>query len=162
MRLIESSVRYPVTVLVGVMLAVLFGVIALTRIPLQMAPTVDRPQIAVETLWEGASPREVEEEITDKLEEKLNSVEGLTEITSTSEDGKSTDMQWINGANLFQVRHLINDCPLGENEICSMHIGGGAHGLFCDGSVRFLGEQTDREILSGICTRAEGDIVTNF
>ncbi|MHC4861415.1 MAG: efflux RND transporter permease subunit, partial [Planctomycetota bacterium] len=90
MKLIESSVRYPVTVLVGVILAVLFGVIALTRIPLQMAPTVDRPEISVETIWPGASPKEVEEEITDELEEKLNSVEGLIEITSVSEEGKST------------------------------------------------------------------------
>ncbi|MCU0725531.1 MAG: efflux RND transporter permease subunit [Planctomycetes bacterium] len=90
MKLIESSVRFPVTVIVGVLLAALFGVIAILRIPLQMAPTVDRPQITVTTHWEGAAPREVEEEITDKLEEKLNSAEGLAEISSTSEDGQST------------------------------------------------------------------------
>jgi hydrophobic/amphiphilic exporter-1 (mainly G- bacteria), HAE1 family len=89
MKLIEASVRYPVSVLVGAILAVLFGVLALMDIPLQMAPTVDRPVISVKTTWTGASPREVEEEITDKLEEKLNSVEGVYQISSTSSDSES-------------------------------------------------------------------------
>ncbi len=90
MKLIEASVRYPVTVLVGVILAVLFGVLALFGIPLQMVPTVDKPIITVETRWSGASPKEVEEEITDRLEEQLNSVEGLSEINSSSSDGMSS------------------------------------------------------------------------
>jgi len=54
MKLVESSIRFPVTVLVGAILFVLFGVIALLGIPLQMAPTVDRPVISVETVWLGA------------------------------------------------------------------------------------------------------------
>jgi hydrophobic/amphiphilic exporter-1 (mainly G- bacteria), HAE1 family len=90
MKLIETSIRYPVSVIVGVLLATLFGVLALLGIPLQMVPTVDRPIITVETRWTGASPKEVEEEITDRLEEQLNSVEGLSEITSSSSDGTST------------------------------------------------------------------------
>ena len=86
MKLIEASVRYPVSVLVGAILALLFGVLAVFDIPLQMTPTVDRPVISVKTTWTGASPREVEEEITDKLEEKLNSVEGVYRITSSSSE----------------------------------------------------------------------------
>ena len=89
-------------------------------------------------------------------------VDGTSNTMMVSEDGKSTDMQWINGANVFRVRHLINDGPLGENEICSTHIGGGAHGLFCDGSVRYLSEEMAREILSAICTRDEGEIAGDF
>ncbi|MEN8150361.1 MAG: efflux RND transporter permease subunit, partial [Planctomycetota bacterium] len=89
MKLVETSIRLPVTVMVGAILAVLFGVISLIGIPMQMAPTVDRPVIEVKTTWRGASPREVEEEITDKLEEKLNSVEGVNQITSKSSDGES-------------------------------------------------------------------------
>lgn len=90
MRLIDFCVRYPVTVMVGVILALLFGAIALFRLPVQMVPTVDRPEITVETEYRGAAPPEVEREITDRLEEKLNAVEGLKEITSTSIEGKST------------------------------------------------------------------------
>lgn len=90
MKLIEFCVRYPVTVTVGVLLALLFGAIALFRLPIQMIPTVDRPEITVETEYRGAAPLEVEREITDRLEEKLNAVEGLKEVTSTSIEGKST------------------------------------------------------------------------
>jgi HAE1 family hydrophobic/amphiphilic exporter-1 len=55
-----------------------------------MIPTVDRPEITVETRYRGAAPAEVEREITERIEEQFNSVEGLSEITSTSIEGKST------------------------------------------------------------------------
>ena len=42
MKLIAFCIRYPVSVIVGMILALLFGVISLTRIPLQMTPTIDR------------------------------------------------------------------------------------------------------------------------
>ena len=90
MKLIEFCVRNPVTVLVGVLLALLFGGIALFRLPVQMIPTIDRPEITVETEYRGASPLEVEQEITDRLEEQLNAVESLREINSTSIEGKSS------------------------------------------------------------------------
>ncbi|MBI2462137.1 MAG: efflux RND transporter permease subunit [Candidatus Rokubacteria bacterium] len=88
MKLIEFCVRYPVTVLVGVILALLFGGISLLRLPLQMIPTVDRPEITVETDYSGAAPLEVEQEVVDRQEEKLNAVENLREITSSSIEGK--------------------------------------------------------------------------
>ncbi|MBI3989327.1 MAG: efflux RND transporter permease subunit, partial [candidate division NC10 bacterium] len=90
MKIIEFCIKYPVTVWVAVILAVLFGVISLFRLPLQMIPTVDRPEITVETEYKGAAPLEVEQEVTDRLEEKLNSVENLDEVVSKSEEGKST------------------------------------------------------------------------
>ncbi len=89
MNLPRASVRYPVTTTVGVILAVLFGVIGLYWIPVQMTPTIDRPVITVETEYRGAAPLEVEEEVTKPIEEKLTSVEGLNRMTSRSEEGKS-------------------------------------------------------------------------
>lgn len=90
MKIVDFCVRNPVTVMVGILLAILFGAIALLRLPIQMIPTVDRPEITVETDYRGAAPLEVEREVTDRLEEKLNAVEGLKEVTSTSIEGKST------------------------------------------------------------------------
>ncbi len=89
MNLPRASVKYPVTTAVGVILAVLFGAISLYRIPVQMRPTVDRPVITVETNYIGAAPLEVEEEVSNAIEEKLTSVEGLTEMTSLSVEGRS-------------------------------------------------------------------------
>jgi hydrophobic/amphiphilic exporter-1 (mainly G- bacteria), HAE1 family len=88
MSLIAFCVRYPVTVIVGMILALLFGVIALSRLPIQMTPTVERPEISVETVYRGAAPQEVENEIVDRQEEKLISVQDLQELVSTSHEGR--------------------------------------------------------------------------
>lgn len=90
MKLIDFCIRYPVSVIVGMIFAVMFGSIALTHLPLQMTPTVDRPEITVETTYRGAAPQEVENEIIDRQEEKLNSVQELQEIVSTSAEGRGT------------------------------------------------------------------------
>jgi HAE1 family hydrophobic/amphiphilic exporter-1 len=89
-KLIELSIRYPVSVLVAVMLAVLFGIIGLSRLPIQMIPTIDRPEISVQTPYPGAGPFEVEEEVTRRQEELLNIVENLRKMTSISREGEST------------------------------------------------------------------------
>jgi HAE1 family hydrophobic/amphiphilic exporter-1 len=88
MQLIAFCVRYPVTVIVGMILALLFGVIALSRLPIQMTPTVERPEVSVETVYRGAAPQEVENEIVDRQEEKLISVQDLQETVSTSHEGR--------------------------------------------------------------------------
>ena len=86
MKLADTSIKYPVTVIVGVIFLVLFGVLSLLRIPVQLTPDVTRPQITVTTRWPGASPQEVEREIVERQEEYLKSVEGLTRLTSESRD----------------------------------------------------------------------------
>ena len=90
MKLVDSAIRYPVTVIVGVFFLVLFGVISLLRIPIQLTPDVTRPNITVTTIWQGASPQEIEREIVEQQEEYLRSVEGLVKLTSESADSLGT------------------------------------------------------------------------
>lgn len=90
MQLIESFVRNPVKVSVGALLVALFGLVALTRMPMQLTPEVQTPTITIETIWPGASPQEVEQEIVLEQEEQLKSVEGITKMTSESADSKGT------------------------------------------------------------------------
>jgi len=87
MSLTTASIRFPVTVVVGVLLAIIGGMLALTRVPIQLTPEVQRPVINVRTIWSGASPEEVEKEIVQKQEKYLKSVEGVLEMTSSSFDG---------------------------------------------------------------------------
>ena len=87
MKLVDIAIKKPVTVTVGVILLVLFGLISLFRIPIQLTPDVDMPEISVETMWQGASPLEVEREIIDVQEDELKNVEGLDEMKSESRDG---------------------------------------------------------------------------
>ncbi len=71
MKIIHDAIRFPVTTAVGVILLVLFGSIALTRIPVQLTPNVEDPEITVSTIWPGASPQEIEREMVDEQEEEL-------------------------------------------------------------------------------------------
>ena len=68
---------------------VLFGFISLFRIPIQLTPNVDLPEISVLTTWRGASPVEVEREIVDVQEDELKNLEGLIEIKSESQDSSA-------------------------------------------------------------------------
>jgi hydrophobic/amphiphilic exporter-1 (mainly G- bacteria), HAE1 family len=88
MKLVQTSIRRPVSVVVGVLFLALFGLISLFRIPVQLTPDVDRPRVTVNTIWPGASPEEVELEIIQRQEEKLKSVEGLVRLTSESLDSR--------------------------------------------------------------------------
>jgi HAE1 family hydrophobic/amphiphilic exporter-1 len=83
-KLVDASIKNPITVAVGVILLVMFGLIALLRIPVQLTPNVDKAEITVNTIWPGASPQEVEREIIDEQEDVLKSVEGLVEMKSES------------------------------------------------------------------------------
>ena len=65
MKLIEQSLKYSVTVAVGVIMIILFGTISLFRIPVQLVPDVSQPELTVTTDWPGASPEEVERDIVD-------------------------------------------------------------------------------------------------
>ena len=88
MRLVDTAIKRPVSVIVGVLFVALFGLISLFRIPVQLTPDVDRPVITVSTVWPGASPEEVEQEIVQRQEEQLKSVEGLVLMTSESNDSR--------------------------------------------------------------------------
>ncbi|MCH9030797.1 MAG: efflux RND transporter permease subunit [candidate division Zixibacteria bacterium] len=84
MSLISSSIKFPVSVIVGVLIACMAGVIALTNIPIQLTPEVSTPIITVTTNWFGASPEEIEKEIIDEQEKYLKSIQGLRKMNSES------------------------------------------------------------------------------
>jgi HAE1 family hydrophobic/amphiphilic exporter-1 len=69
-------------------MAVIGGFVALTRVPIQLTPDIQRPVVNVTTIWPGASPEEIEKEIVQEQEEYLKSIEGLLEMTSESSDGR--------------------------------------------------------------------------
>ncbi|MFQ5817654.1 MAG: efflux RND transporter permease subunit [Terriglobia bacterium] len=101
MKIIDAAIRYPVSTAVGVILLVLFGSIALFRIPVQLTPTVDEPQITVRTVWPGASPHEIEREIVEEQEEQLKSVEGLVKLESQSFESRGeVKLTFLTGTDL--------------------------------------------------------------
>lgn len=116
MDLIKGSIKYPVTVIVGVFIAVLAGFVALTKVPVQLTPEVQNPVITISTTWFGASPEEIEKEIIEEQEEFLKSVEGVTKMTSESSDGNAVvTLEFAVGTDitgaLVKVTNRLNEVP---------------------------------------------------
>jgi HAE1 family hydrophobic/amphiphilic exporter-1 len=109
MNLIDGFVRNPVKVTVGVILILLFGLIALFRMPMQLTPEVEVPMLTIETRWPGASPQEVEREIVQEQEEQLKSVEGVRKMSSESMDslGRVT-LEFPVGTDMAEAMLKVN------------------------------------------------------
>src|SRR5687768_17087466 len=90
MDVVRTSIRQPVTVAVGVLLVMLSGFLAFQRIPIQLTRNVEDTIVAVTTTWEGASPQEVEQDVVDPQEEKLQGITGLRRITSSAQQGQGS------------------------------------------------------------------------
>ena len=88
MNLIRTSIERPTAVVAAVLMVVIFGLLALQRIPIQLTPDVRKPVITVTTYWGGGSPVEVEREIINRQEEVLKGVEGVSRVESQSQDGR--------------------------------------------------------------------------
>jgi HAE1 family hydrophobic/amphiphilic exporter-1 len=84
MDIVQYSLKKPVTVAVAVILMVTFGIIGLNKLPVQLTPDVETPKITVQTVWNGATPFEIEKEIIEKQEEAVKGLQGLTKLESAS------------------------------------------------------------------------------
>ncbi|WP_319780554.1 efflux RND transporter permease subunit [Maridesulfovibrio sp.] len=82
MDFVKFSIEKPVSVMVGVILLVLFGGLALSGLPYQLSPSVTEPEITVQTTWTGATPYEIERDIIEEQEKVLKGVTGLLEMES--------------------------------------------------------------------------------
>lgn len=89
MRLTEASLRNPAAVAVAVVMVCAFGLLSLFKLPLQLFPDIERPQMSVQTSWRAASPQEMESEIVEPIEAVMQGLPGLEEIESNINAGNS-------------------------------------------------------------------------
>ncbi len=89
MFLPHFSIRRPVAATVMVGALVVFGAIGLSRLGISLYPDVDYPIVTVSTLWPNARPEEVDNEITDRLEDAVIGVSGIRHLSSQSLPGRS-------------------------------------------------------------------------
>jgi HAE1 family hydrophobic/amphiphilic exporter-1 len=116
MNLIRTAIQQPVSVAVCVIVTILAGIVALGRIPIQLTPTVEVMTVTVSTMWEGASPEEIEQEIIDKQEEKLQGLAGLRGMTSESMQGSGRIRLEFNVGTdksdaMREVNQKLNEVP---------------------------------------------------
>jgi multidrug efflux pump len=85
----ELSVRRPVFATVLSIALVLYGWIGYTNLPVRELPDIDFPIVSVVTALPGADPEVVEKEVTEILEEEINTIEGIKTLTSESSENVS-------------------------------------------------------------------------
>ncbi|MBI2081239.1 MAG: efflux RND transporter permease subunit [candidate division NC10 bacterium] len=89
MRLVEICVRRPVFATMLVVSLVVLGLASFRELGLDLFPKVDLPTVTITTRLEGASPEEVESQITKRIEEVVNTISGIDELRSTTIEGQS-------------------------------------------------------------------------
>ncbi|MBL8763536.1 MAG: efflux RND transporter permease subunit [Phycisphaerae bacterium] len=110
MDLIRWSMNRPVSVTVGVMLVLIFGLLGLSAIPVQLTPTIDRPIVTVTTEWPGRSPEDVVDVITKEQEKRLKNVRNLRTMRSISREGQAeVTLEFYIGADLTRALQEVSD-----------------------------------------------------
>ena len=89
MTLSHVSVVRPVLTTVLMLLLIVFGCLSLSNLAVREYPDIDTPMISVSTTYTGANANVVETKITQIIEDALSGIEGLDNISSNSQDGRS-------------------------------------------------------------------------
>jgi HAE1 family hydrophobic/amphiphilic exporter-1 len=89
MSIPRLAIQRPVTMFMISGVITLLGVISLTRLPVDLMPEFEQPQLTVRTAYTGVGPLEMEELITRPMEQAVSAVPGVTRVESTSSEGNS-------------------------------------------------------------------------
>ncbi|MEM9382607.1 MAG: efflux RND transporter permease subunit, partial [Planctomycetota bacterium] len=109
MKVVRGAVAQPITVAVGILLALLAGLIAVLRVPIQMTPEVESVVISISTYWEGASSQEIETDVIEPQEERLGSLTGLVQMTSESAPNSGTiRLEFATGTPIADARTEVD------------------------------------------------------
>ena len=107
MAIYKTAINKPITTGLIFVAVIVLGLFSLSRLPIDQMPEMDPPYITVMTTYAGANASEIETNITKIIENALNSVDGLKNLTSTSKDNISVvtmEFQW--GSDLDEA---LND-----------------------------------------------------
>jgi len=110
MNLSSLSIQRPVLAMVFTIVILLFGAIGFSYLGVREYPSVDPPIVTVTTNYTGSSADIMESQITEPLEEEINSVSGINTMSSTSADGRSTiRVEFDLGVNMDNAANDIRD-----------------------------------------------------
>jgi len=89
MRFSRFSVQRPVFITMATLIVLILGGISQVRLPIDLMPDITYPTLSITTVYENASPEEMEELITRPVEEALSAVPGVEDVISSSTEGNS-------------------------------------------------------------------------
>ena len=102
MKILSVFAHHKVASNLLMMMMILAGVFALSRLNIQFFPTFELDRISVRVIWSGASAEDIEEGITIPLEQSLKSVDNVKNMTSTSaQNVSSIQLEFIDGTNMI-------------------------------------------------------------
>jgi hydrophobic/amphiphilic exporter-1 (mainly G- bacteria), HAE1 family len=108
MSIYSTSVKRPVTTILIFVGLMVMGIYSLMQLPVDLYPEMELPFVVVYTTYPGASASDIETNVTRPLENALNSVSNLKDITSTSSDANSVIfMNFEYGTNLDEASNDI-------------------------------------------------------
>jgi multidrug efflux pump subunit AcrB len=107
---IDVFIRRPVLTWMLTLSLVVFGVLGFSRLGVDQYPKMEIPRINVMAIMEGASPEVMEEDVTELLEEQLNTIEGVKKLTSRSKQGQSSiSIEFEIGEDLDRAAQDVRD-----------------------------------------------------
>lgn len=114
--MIDKLLERGTLVAVVVAMLLLLGIVAATRVPVQMIPDLDTRIVSVETRWPGATPQDVEKEILIEQEEYLRGLPNLQRLTSeASTGGAEIELEFPFGTDpneaLLEVNNALSQVP---------------------------------------------------
>jgi HAE1 family hydrophobic/amphiphilic exporter-1 len=89
--------RRPVAITMFMLAMMVFGLVSLLKLPVDLLPEISYPTLTVRTTWAGAAPEDVEERISERVQEALSTLDNLVRSTSISRAGTSDvvlDFDW--------------------------------------------------------------------
>lgn len=90
MSLTEIAIKRPSLIVVIFAVLGFLGFLGYTKLNYELMPKFESPVVSVTTIYPGASPAEVENSVTKRIEDALSNLENLDEIRSTSMEGVSS------------------------------------------------------------------------
>ncbi|GAA2609829.1 efflux RND transporter permease subunit [Streptomyces roseoviolaceus] len=101
--------------LIGLMsiIALVFGAIAIPQLKQQLLPTIELPMVSVLAPYQGASPDVVEKQVVEPIEDNLESVDGISGVTSTASEGNAVIMASFDYGN--DTKQLVADVQQAVN-----------------------------------------------
>jgi multidrug efflux pump subunit AcrB len=108
--MLRLALDKPVVVVVGILILSVFGLAAVLRVPIQMIPDMDPRIVSVTTVWPGATPRDIEQEILVEQEEFLRGINGLVRMDSQASFGRaSVELEFPFGTDINDALIRVNN-----------------------------------------------------
>ena len=160
--LVHSSLRNRLMVLAFALAMMLLGAITLTRTPVDVFPSLDRPQVTLQIEAGGMAPEEVEQLVTLPLEQAMSGLPGVTAVRSVSSVGLAfvyVTFDW--GTDIYRARQIVNERFTTARDALPAGVQHAAMGPISSimGEVMLVAIPIDEAKISAMATREYADFV---